>query len=226
MKLASFSTLLAAVLLSFPALVEPNPPYKVEVVQQEPPSELSAAIRKELSDTMYRVTDADGNPWCEIWFRKQLPVAEGFKPTLNIKYPFQSGDLIGALRVPKGSDFEDFRQQIIDPGVYTLRYCLQLEDGNHLGTSETRDFLTLQLADEDTKPDRMDPEEMMELSKNAAMSDHPAILYLMTPPEKPGKLPEMVWDEGHEYAIMTVKARGSGGKQLVLRLIVVGYAEE
>ncbi len=226
MKLTVCTAFLAASFVALPTLLEPNPPYKVQLVQSAPPSELSEAIQKELDSKMYRITDADGNVWCEIWFRKQLPVAKGFKPTLNIKYPFQSGDLIGALRVPDGSDFEDFRQQIIDPGVYTLRYCLQLEDGNHLGTSETRDFLTLQLADEDTKPDRMDPDEMMELSKNAAMSDHPAILYLMAPPEKAEKLPEMVWDEDHEYAIMTVKANGAGGKALVLRLIVVGYAEE
>ncbi len=223
------------ILLSVVALVwgygsllfaDPNPPYSVEVVRQSPPDGLSAAIRDRLADTVYRIKDADGTVWCEIWFLAEMPGSPDFKPTLDKKYPFEMGDLVGALRIPDESDFEDFRQQPIDPGVYTIRYCLQLQDGNHLGTSETRDFFTLQLAEEDTNPARMDGEKMMELSKNAAFSDHPAIMYLMAPPEKlPGK-PTVRWDAQHEYGILTVSVTLKGGKKLPLSLVFVGHAVE
>lgn len=205
---------------------DPNPPYSVEVKKEAPPQQLAAPIREKLADTVYRIKDADGTVWCEIWFLKELPGAPDFKPTLDKKYPFEMGDLIGALRIPDESDFEDFRQQPIDPGVYTIRYCLQLQDGNHLGTSETRDFFTLQLASEDTDPARMDGEKMMELSKNAAFSDHPAIMYVLAPPQKAPDKPEVRWDEQNEYGILTLAVTLNGGKKLPLSLVFIGHAIE
>lgn len=221
-----FGVLLALAVCLPLAFADPNPPYSVEVVKAAPPDDLSEAIRSRLADTAYRIKDANGTIWCEIWFLKELPGAADFQPTLDKKYPFEMGDLVGALRIPDESDFEDFRQQPIDPGVYTVRYCLQLQDGNHIGTSATRDFFTLQLASEDKDPARMDGEKMMELSKNAAFSDHPAIMYVLTPPQQVPEKATIRWDDQHEYAILTLPVSLSGGKKISLSLVVVGHAVE
>ena len=91
---------------------------------------------------------------CDVSFVKSLAVRPGFKPELNVKYPFTSGQLIGVLRVSKKASFTDFRGQELKAGVYTLRYGQQPEDGNHIGTSEVYDFLLALPAkiDQDPKP--------------------------------------------------------------------------
>jgi hypothetical protein len=210
-------------------LQEPKRPYNVRVAQEEPPQELSESIRKELTATSYQVVDGEGKIHCAIWLRKSLPLRPNAKPGVAIRYPFPYGELVGALRIPEEAEFEDFRRQPIEPGVYTLRYCLQIQDGNHVGTSPTRDFLTLQLASDDHDPTPLEEKKMMELSKNAAFSNHPAILYLLEPPEKLDQAPAMEWDAERQFAILVVKAstKGQGSsKPLGLRLVVVGHAKE
>ena len=93
---------------------------------------------------------------CDVCAVKDLAAKDGFKPTLNVKYPFQPGQLIGALRVSGKTEFTDFRGQPVKAGVYTLRYGQQPQDGNHIGTSELSDFLLAIPAttDTDLKPTR------------------------------------------------------------------------
>ena len=76
---------------------------------------------------------------CSVWLVKELPIKANFKPTLNVKYPFAPGELIGVLQVQAKSKFTDFRGQEIKPGVFTLRYSQQPEDGNQIGRASCRE---------------------------------------------------------------------------------------
>jgi hypothetical protein len=165
------------------------------------------------------VVDADKRVVCEIWLAKQLAVKEGFEPSLTVLYPLEVGALVGALKFPqKGADF---RGQDIKRGVYTLRYANQPEDGNHVGTFETRDFLVMIPAADDSDPAPIAQEELFEKSAQSAGSTHPAIMPLLKPEE--GKAPSVRHIEENEW--WALRLPGNGGKQ-PLEVIVVGKAAE
>jgi len=103
----------------------------------EAPQGLSEEVTGALQPSGFRVSD-DAGVICDIWLAKEAPLKPKFKPSLRVKYPFQLGQLVGAIRYPEGSKPSDFRGQPLKAGLYTLRYGLQPDDGNHLGTSDLR----------------------------------------------------------------------------------------
>jgi hypothetical protein len=192
--------------------------YKVEKLDDGPPADvLSAEVVAKLAPTGHKVVAADGKTVCEIWLAKQLDVKPNFEPTLTILYPLRSGSLVGALRFPqKGSDF---RGQEIASGVYTLRYADQPEDGNHIGTFETRDFLLMLPAAADRDPKTLEGDDFFATSAEAAGSTHPAIIPLLKP--RAGDAPAMRHVEDMEWWVLRLPA----GKQ-TLELVVEGKAAE
>ena len=85
------------------------------------------------------------------------------------------------IRYPDGSKPNDFRGQALKPGTYTLRYGLQPDDGNHLGTTESgvRDFLVGCPPDKDTSPKRIEEiKDVFKMSASVAGGTHPAIFLL------------------------------------------------
>ena len=113
--------------------------YKVAAAEQSVPEEVAADIAKLITPESFKVTSGK-RTICELWLRKAVPVQASFAPTDTVLYPFEVGQLVGVVRFARKTT--DFRNQEIAAGVYTLRYGLQPVDGNHVGTSETRDFLT------------------------------------------------------------------------------------
>ena len=129
----------------------------------------------------------------------------------------------------KGIDeYTDFRDQEIAPGIYTLRYGLQPEDGNHLGTSDTYDFILALPAKYDTKPATIeDFYELSERSGKAAGSTHPAIFSLLDP-AKAGKETKLEEDTSNDDWVLTFTAKGDAkGKasEVKIRLVVIGISE-
>jgi hypothetical protein len=77
----------------------------------------------------------------------------------------------------------DYRDQAIAAGVYGLRYGQQPADGDHLGTSDSRDFLVLTSFehDQDVAPvAKID--ELVARSKPISPSEHAIVLYLAEAP--------------------------------------------
>ena len=48
--------------------------------------------------------------------------------------------------------YKEIRGKVVAPGVYTLRYGLQPQNGDHLGISTFREFLVVSPAAVDTDP--------------------------------------------------------------------------
>ena len=195
----------------------------VEKLQDGPPAdELSAEMVAKLAPTGHKVVDAGGKTVCEIWLARQLAVEPDFEPTLTIIYPLESGSLTGALHFPnKGSDF---RGQEIPSGVYTLRYGNQPEDGNHIGTFETRDFLLMLPAAADRDPKTLEGDDFFATSAEAAESTHPAIVPMLKPGG--GFVPAMHRIEETEWWVLRLWGSDSKGGKQVLELVVAGTAEE
>jgi hypothetical protein len=192
------------------------------------PDGLSKKIAATLDPAGYRIDGPDGAV-VEFWVVKDVGVNAAFKPTLNVKYPFTPGQLIGAMRIPEKSQFTDFRGQNIAAGVYTIRYGQQPEDGNHIGTSETADFLMAIPAKVDTDPKPVSgPDQLAESSAKSVQSTHPAIFSLL-PVEKPADKPTLTHDEDNEFWIvsLTVDAKAKNKSvKLPLRFVVFGHALE
>src|SRR5690606_37114760 len=74
----------------------------------------------------------------------------------------EEGTVVGALRVT--GPFEEVRGKAVAPGVYTLRYGLQPQNGDHLGVSETVEFL------------RISPAAAVAIAKPTTGTSHPASL--------------------------------------------------
>ena len=125
--------LTALAVLPLLCLVAAKPAPKLSRLTKAPTG-LTSAVTAALSPHGYRIVGG-GKTVCDIWPAKKLRLKPDFKPSLSVKYPLTEGEFVGVLRVADGAEFTDFRGQEIKPGVYTLRYGKQLEDGNHIGTS-------------------------------------------------------------------------------------------
>ncbi|GAB4141767.1 MAG: hypothetical protein Tsb009_11680 [Planctomycetaceae bacterium] len=201
-------------------------PHQLETLKS-PPKGLSKAVADSLNPNGFAIKGPKGSV-CEIWLAKSIPVTPGFKPTLNVKYPFKAGELIGALRVPENQKFTDFRGQELKPGVYTLRYGKQPEDGNHIGTSELADFLLAIPGKIDKSPKAISlVDTLHSRSAKSSGGTHPAIFSLL-----PGKKIEkstLAHDSDKEFWILTTNASGKAKGKMVsvpLRMVVIGKSAE
>jgi hypothetical protein len=187
--------------------------YKLETIATPAP-DLPAAYASVINSQGYRVNGPNG-AWVEIWFRKTIPT--GAKPSdPAITLPLTQGELIGVLRFPAAG--YDRRGQTIKPGVYTLRYSLQPVDGAHQGSSPQRDFALMTPIALDSDPNAMPAfDALIEQSKKASNSPHPAVLSLETPS---GSIFPALTKEGDNDWVLNVQVG-----DLQLALIVAGKAQ-
>ena len=200
--------------------------HRVEMLSEGPPGEVPQAVAATLSPKGLKVIRGTKRTVCEIWLAKAWPVSADFTPTAQVLYPFEPGQLIGAIHFTgKGHDFRD---QEIPEGVYTLRYGQQPVDGNHVGTSPTQDFLVLIRADQDTSPAPIPPKELLKRSATSVESTHPGILCLQKLSGEPDSQPALVHNEERDWWILRLQGAATAGEKqqpLTLDLVVVGTSE-
>ena len=202
--------------------------YRVELLNEAAPAaEISAQIAGDLSTAGIRVVRGSST-LCDIWLRKELAGMADFKPTAEVLYPFLPGQLIGVARFARKSS--DFRDQDIQPGVYTLRYAQQPVDGAHVGTSPTRDFLLLSHAKKDQTTATLEYKPLTKQSAEAAGSSHPALLSMQRVATEATEFPAIRHNEERDWWIVTMQAQvkigGGGTRPLVCELVVAGIAAE
>lgn len=219
--------LLAALLLPAVLLVAAAPSHKLTRAKAAPKG-LGAKIVGTLDAKGYQIS-GPGGPVCSVWLVKDVPVRDKFKPGLSIKYPFTPGQLVGVLQVRTKSGYTDYRGQEMKPGLYTLRYGQQPEDGNHVGTSDLADFLLAIPAKVDSDPKPIfNFDALVQKSARASGSTHPAI-FSMLPVEKPIKTAGLSHDEDHDFWILNLVTAAKAKKKSVkvgLRFITIGHTSE
>src|SRR5262249_44784038 len=158
----------------------------------EVPKELADSIRALLSDKTVQLVDEQGKLFCEIWFRKEIPVkasAEEVKKGVNYR-KLEESTIFGAVKFSQ--TWRSFRKQDLKPGLYTLRLGFQPMDGDHQGSAPFNEFLLLTPASVDKKDAIMPHKELTEMSgKSIAGSSHPVVL-LLYPNPKPEDAPKLV----------------------------------
>ena len=196
--------------------------YRVEPLAEGPPADaLKAEIAGKLSGSGVRVIRGTKTTYCDIWLCKQWDVQPDFKPTTEVRYPFQAGQLIGVARF--GRKGADFRDQDIAKGVYTIRYGQQPVDGAHVGTSLTRDFLLLIRADDETEAAPTGKDDLIERSSAAAESSHPCLLSMQRVAAE--KYPSMRHNDETDWWVVGLQGEG-GGKPLSIEFVISGVATE
>jgi len=221
MKIRAFA-LMAALLCSGAAMDIMAASYKLETVSTAPEG-LSAKLQAMLQSSGYKVLNEQGSAWCEVWVRKEIanlgkPAAPGANyPALHL------GQLVGIMKFSETG--ADYRGQAIKPGVYTLRYCLILQDGNHLGAAPILDFVLLVPAAEDTKDADavMSTAEVVALSRKASGTNHPAVINMAPTPDA-ASTPSLEKD-GLDHWVLKVKTQSKPAADLPIGIIVVGRAE-
>jgi hypothetical protein len=181
-----------------------------------PPADLPAAYASLIQKSGYRVSGPAG-PFCDIWFRTTLP--SGPKSAEDaVSFPtIPQGALLGVISFPgKGADR---RGQTIKPGLYTLRYSLYPINGDHQGVAPQRDFAVLSPIADDKDPNAtpaFDP--LVEMSRKASGTPHPAVLSIETPPS--GATAPSLNQEGEKDWTLAVKVGETS-----FAIIVVGKSD-
>jgi hypothetical protein len=181
------------------------------------PPEIAAPVAAALAPEVVTVTV--GTTKLEFWWAKTLPVRAGAKaPAWS---DVADGTLVGALRLT--SAWNEIRGFTIRPGVYTLRFALQPQNGDHLGISPNREFLLPAPAADDQSPDPIGYEGAVALASKTSRRAHPAAISIDPPVATAAPLAAATNDLGHQ--VVVVKVPTTTGAPLTFGLVVHGTIE-
>jgi hypothetical protein len=182
------------------------------------PAGVSDALRQAAEDKGYKITLDDG--WSvEFWFARQLKAETKDAP--GALYPeLSNGEFIGVVRFPQG--MADYRGQSLAAGIYTLRYQLLPQDGNHMGVSPNPDFLLASPAVDDARPEQSYVyRKLIALSVRSTSTGHPAVLAL----QSPGAAASVAKDDKGDV-VFSVDVPSSGGASEKLGIVIKGAAAQ
>jgi hypothetical protein len=206
-----------AVLLLITSCVSLAASTKVERTGALSANGVSDAARQAVEDKGYRVTLDDG--WtAEFWFARQVASQEKDSP--GALYPkLAPSAFVGIVKLAQG--MSDFRGQSIAAGLYTLRYELLPQDGNHMGVAPNPDFLLASPAADDARPQQLYvPRKLVALSAKATGTGHPAVIALDAAGE-----PSSVVKQEDGSIVFTVELSIAGTKQK-LGIVIKGTAAQ
>jgi hypothetical protein len=191
---------------------------KVETTGPCTDAAVADAVKRALAPQGYRVTLDDGST-VDLWPSAQIQTSA--KTREDATYPLAPSLFFGVIHFAKNA--HDARGNAISPGTYNLRYELQPNDGNHLGTSPTPDFLLLLPAAADTNPAQSYSfDQLTHLSEQVTSKRHPAVFNLV--PADAKQFPSVATDsEDHTILFFRVKTQSG---ELPLALVVKGTTEE
>jgi hypothetical protein len=177
----------------------------LKLAEKEPPKDLGASIIAKLQPKAIQLFDGD-KPAYEFWFAAELPLQSKPASAGKALDAIKQATLLGAVAVSKPQ--RDYRDDEIAAGVYTMRFALQPQDGNHLGTAEFSYFAVLIPAKLDPAPDAIaDYKKMVKTSSKQTASDHPVILSLRPAANQNGDVPKLN-EPAPEHKSVRVKVPG------------------
>jgi hypothetical protein len=201
--------------------------FSIKPIDKAPPSNLGESIKAELSDKALVILQKD-KPVYELWLRKELPLKTPITSSAKALASVGQASLLGAITVV--ADERDYRDDELYKGVYTIRFGLRPEDGNHLGTSEHLFFAVLIDAENDQELVKIvKTKQLVKASSKTSATDHPMILSLF-----PVKQSDAVTPSIHEPALeheairLSIPAKsqdGSDAGSVVFDLVIAGLAD-
>ena len=208
---------LAGIILLASATAAPAADPSLESIQEAPPEEVSAAVRETLASQGLRILSGE-NVIMEFWLRSEIPVKESGGGSLGISFGnLEKGTLLGVVRFPE--DWEDYKDNEIGAGVYTMRYGVQPADGNHMGVSQYRDFVLLLPAGSDAEvATALEFDQLVVHSYASTGEPHPGVMAIF-PLYEDAPEPTLIRNEMDQWSL-TVD-RGA----LKMGIVVEGHGE-
>lgn len=163
------------------------------------------------------VTVAAGDAAVLRFWARSVPFEGASASGFGVRFDnIPEGALLGVLEFPaQGSDF---REQSVPPGVYTLRFGLHPEDGNHMGVAPSRDFGLLAPVAEDTDVTaNFDFDAAVALSAKVG-NPHPTVARLQLPEGDSGP---HLWENDYGHWVLDLPVAGT-----VVGIVVEGHSEE
>ena len=187
-----------------------------------PPSGLATPVLEQIAAKGITVKIEKG-PVADFWFVKSLKAGGAGATVAWSDVP--EGSLVGAVRL--SADYRDIRSRVVKAGVYTLRYGIQPDNGDHLGVSPFRDFLLLSPAAGDPDPAPKGHDGTIELSKASVGGSHPGVWSIDPPDAKAAALQLYKTDLGHDAVIVEVPVERGGKPAGTLRfgIVLIGKIE-
>lgn len=204
-------------------------PYSIEPVRVS-----SAPLPKTIVDDLdakgvLLFTYANGikEPICEIfWVKTTLAVAH--PPTNNGYASIRQGALIGVIHLLREATedyYEDFHNQKLKPGYYTMRYAV-LPAGIGENGPQPGDFVVLSSIRLDADSAQiLSLDEMVRLGKMASHGDEAARMQLVQVENSKASLPEITTDDSGagtlHFKLHLTRQNGVPSQEIELALLVV-----
>ena len=197
--------------------------FSVKVADKEPPNQIGESIRKALQPKSVQLLNGD-KPVFEFWFGSEVSLKSKPGSADKALGSIHETTLLGAVSV--GSGQRDYKDNEIAAGVYTLRFGLQPQDGDHLGSAEYPYFAVLIPAKNDTQLDGITSfKAMTKASGKDTASGHPIVLSLRPASSDSGDLPKLN-EPAAEHKSVRVKVPAKAGEEksgIVLELVYKGH---
>ncbi len=164
------------------------------------------------------VTVKSGDAAVAHFWMRTAPFEGDAAAAFGVRYDtIPEGAFLGVVNFPeKGSDF---REQSIPSGVYTLRFGLHPENGDHMGVAPSRDFAVLSPVEKDLQVEKnYDFDALVELTAEVG-NPHPTVARLELP-EGGGEAPHL-WENDYEHWVLDLKVADE-----VVGIVIYGHAEE
>lgn len=218
--MTTFARITSMVLVGLLPWAAPCDELKLQVTEASKADGVSASIQGELGEKTVQLVGADG-PVFEITLRKTIPLKEMPEEPRTALKQIAQGTLLGVFVAHR--DERDYRDDSIYEGVYTMRFALQPQDGDHLGTAEFPYFALLVPASADTEVDGLQGyDAVTEASAEDTATAHPVVVSL-----RPGESSEAVDPtleeplEDHKSVLLSVPATTPDGESTTLTFQLV-----
>ncbi len=180
-----------------------------------PPDAVPAETREMIAAEAVVVQSGD-TPLMRFWMRS-VPFEGAPASGFGVRFDdIPEGAFLGVVEFPE--EGSDFREQSVPTGVYTIRFGLHPEDGNHMGVAPSRDFGLLAPVDKDLDVSaNYDFDGIVELSNDVG-NPHPTVTRLELPEGDEGP---NLWENDYEHWVLDIPVA-----ETVMGIVVDGHSEE
>ena len=205
---------LAALTLTVPVFAAD---FSTESAGPPPTEDVAAAIIEMVADDGVAVKDPDGKTTMELWMRTTPWGAEG-TDAFGVRFDtIPEGAFMGLIRFPDNAS--DYREQFVPAGVYTLRFTLHPENGDHMGVAASRDFGILSPVATDTEPDTVMTDFDALVNMSYEIGNPHATVHRIELPE--GDEGPHLWKNDYEHWVLDLDVA-----EEVVGIVVYGHSEE
>jgi hypothetical protein len=219
--------LLLALAISAPAAwaVEPFSIEAAELHAGDVPQAIFAGVENH-GTRIYTYVNGLRMPICELYWAKTATTRSNKNASGKATYSnLEPGSLLGVIRfLAEASDEyrEDFHDQKLKAGYYTMRYAV-------IPGEDAHDFLVLSPADADTDPGLVSSDRLIHQGKLASRTDRPAVLSLVNTEVGSKELPSVRMDENGTCILqdkLHAKSMTASAGDVMLAVVLVNPISE